>query len=268
MKRTFLAKRNAIFSPANISWGNAALAAAVFLLLLRLLAPNLFWKIFTPAFRASDALAEASHAIFVSFSDTTKLALRNEELANENAALANENQALTKKVENISGLVPDVDGVTAGVVARPPLSPYDTLVLSAGSGDGVVLGMEAFGAGNVPIGIISSVSSDFSRATLFSAPGVTVNGWVGKNNLPLVIKGAGGGTMSASVARSANIVVGDTVFAPGPGMLPIGRVVRVDNDPSSTSVTLRITPALNLFSIAWVSLRDTGALLSATSTLP
>ncbi len=280
MKRTFLAKRNAIFSPANISWGSTALAVAIFLLLLRLLAPNLFWKIFTPAFQASDSLDKTSHAIFVSFSDVAKLALQNEELTNENVALANENQALVQKVKSISGLSADARGIIAGVVARPPESPYDTLVLSAGSNDGVTLGMEAFGLpampahagqageGGVPLGVISAVFADFSRATLFSAPGVTVNGWVGKNSLPLIIKGTGGGTMNASVARSANIVVGDTVFAPGPGMLPIGNVVRIDNEVSSPSVTLRIMPALNLFSIAWVSLLDTGALLFATSTSP
>ena len=269
MKKTFLAKRNAIFSPANISWGAFALAVAIFLLFLRLLAPNLFWKMFTPVFRISYALEKASHAIFISFSDTAKLALRNEELASENLALANENQALVQKMKSISGLSTDARGIIAGVVARPPESPYDTLVLSAGSNDGVILGMEAFGEGGVPLGVVSTVFASFSRVTLFSAPDVTINGWVGENNLPLIIKGTGGGTMTASIARSSNIVVGDTVFAPGPGMLPLGSIVRVDNETTSPSVTLRIMPSVNLFSIAWISLRDTGVkFFSATSTLP
>ena len=126
---------------------------------------------------------------------------------------------------------------------------------------GVARGMEAFGAGGVPIGVISSVLADFSRVTLFSAPNMTVNGWVGRANLPLIIRGAGAGVMNASVPRSAGVTAGDTVFAPGPGMLPIGSVVRVESDPSSPSVTLRIMPALNLFSIAWVAVRDTGTAL-------
>lgn len=251
-----------------MSWGAFALIAAIFFLFLRLIAPNLFWKIFTPVFQASDSIAKTSHAFLSSFSDTAKLDLQNEKLISENAALANENQALAEKIESISGLSADAGGIIAGIVASPPLSPYDTLVLSAGSNDGVVLGMEAFGAGNVPLGAVSSVSSDFSRITLFSSPNMAVNGWVGKNNLPLIIKGTGGGTMSASAARSANIVAGDTVFAPGPGMLPIGSVVRADNDSSSSSVVLRIMPALNLFSIAWIELRNTGVMFSATSTMP
>ena len=94
---------------------------------------------------------------------------------------------------------------------------------------------------------------------------MTVNGWVERANLPagqadfpLTIKGAGAGTINASISRFAGISAGDVVFAPGPGMLPIGSVVRVDSDPSSPSVILRIMPTLDLFSIAWVVVRDTG----------
>ncbi len=231
---------------------------AVFLLIVRLLVPNFFWNAFAPVFHISDTLAVGSRAFFNVFGDKAKLALQNEKLMSENAALASENQALIKKTEGLSGLALDAKGITAGVVARPPESPYDTLVLSAGSIDGIALGMKAFGKGGMPIGVVSSVSNNFSRITLFSAPGMTVNGWVGRANLPMTMKGAGAGAMNASVPRSAEISLGDIVYAPGPGMLPIGRVVRVDSEVSSPSVTLRIMPALNLFSVAWVVVRDTG----------
>ena len=210
-------------SSTNFSWGAFALIFSIFLLLVRLLAPNFFWTIFTPVFRASDSLSEMSSSFFNSFSDTTKLASQNEKLMNENTELANE-----------------------------------TLALSAGSDDGIVLGMEVFSAGDVPLGVISSVNENFSRVTLFSTPEMSTNGWVGKDDIPITINGAGAGAMNASVSRSAMISVGDIVYAPGPGMLPVGRVVRVDSEASSPSVTLRIMPAINLFSVAWVTVRDTG----------
>jgi len=264
MKKTFLAKRNALLSSAGISGGVYALACAFAVLLLRLLAPNFFWHIATPIFKSADALTAKSHSFFNSFGDTAKLALKNEQLANENATLASENQALLQKVKDTSELP---SGILAGVVARPPESPYDTLILAAGKNAGVAVGMEAFGAGGVPLGVVSSVLADFSRVTLFSSPGTTIAGWVGRANLPLTIFGAGAGAMNATAARSAGIVVGDIVSGPGPGMLPIGTVVRVDSDPSSPSVTLRIQPARNLFSLSWVLLRDIGMalLISATS---
>lgn len=280
MKRTFLARRNAFLSSANISWGSYALIIALFLFFMRFAAPDFFWKVFAPVFRSADSLAAGSHAFLSSFGDVAKLSLRNEILADENAALANENQALLQKTASLEALLGSPapgkstpSGILAGVVARPPEAPYDTLVLAQGSRAGIALGQEVFGAGNVPIGVISSVLDDFSRVTLFSSSGVSIAGWVGSANIPLTVTGVGAGSMSASLARSANIAVGDSVFGPGPGMLPIGTVTRIDESPSSPSITLRIMPALNLFSVSWVVVRDTGAALldalpQATSIAP
>ena len=55
------------------------------------------------------------------------------------------------------------------------------------------------------------------------------------------------------------------------GAVPIGAVARIDGNPSTPGVVLRVASAANLFSTAWVLLRDVGAafrnsLLQATST--
>lgn len=274
MKRTFLAKRNLLLSSANISWGFFVFVGIVLILLLRLFAPNIFWFTFAPVFRGADTLAAKSHFIFSSLGDAAALTLQNEQLMNENAVLSSENQALIAKTNTLSSLFnspvigsKNTSGILAGVVAHPPESPYDTLVLAAGTKAGVTLGMEVFGMGGVPLGVISSVIDDFSRVTLFSAPNMITHGWVGHANFPLTIEGSGAGVMSASLSRSANIAVGDTVFAPGPGALPIGNITRIDNDPTAPGVVLRITPALNLFSITWVIVRDTGIGLSGAFSL-
>jgi cell shape-determining protein MreC len=253
-----------------MSWGAIALSAALLFLLVRLLAPNLFWTAFAPAFRASDTFARASHTLLSNFGNVASLTLQNEKLSGDNATLAVENESLRQKLESVSGLVPDMKSIVAGVVARPPESPYDALVLAAGSGDGVALGMEVFGAGDVPLGTVSSVFSHFSRVTLFSSPGASVLGSVGEKHLPIIVEGEGAGAIGGSVSRAANIVVGDVVSVPGPGSLPIGTVARVDSDPSSPSVTLRITPMVSIFSVMWVTVRDTGKSLSGllASTTP
>lgn len=280
MKKTFLTKRNAIFSSTSLSWGGYALSAVLVLLFVRLLAPNFFWHVFTPVFRAADALAIVSHTFFSSFGDTATLALQNEKLQSENSALALENQALLRKVASVGELVgtpttgkKTMSEILAGVIARPPESPYDTLVLAEGTSAGVAVGMEAFGPGNVPVGIVSSVLNDFSRVVLFSSPGMRTSGWVGHGSVGLTIFGSGAGTLSASIARSAGVSVGDIVSVPGPGQLPIGKVVYIESDPASPSVLLRIQLAVNPFTLSWVVLRDTGiaslkAFSLASSTLP
>ena len=280
MKKTFLAKRNAFLSSAKIPWSGFALIVVAFLFLVRFFAPNLFWQMLAPLFHSADSLAAESHAFFSGFGNNTKLSLQNESLVNENTALANENQALLQKDASLEALLGSPTSeknmpseILAGVVARPPETPYDTLVLAAGAQAGVALGQEVFGAGDVPIGVISTVFSDFSRATLFSSPGVRIAGWAGPTDIPLTITGSGAGTMNAKLPRSASIAVGDIIFGPGPGMFPIGKVTRIDSNPTSSAVTLRITPALDLFSVSWVTVRGVStallnALSQATSTLP
>lgn len=276
MKKTFLATRNTFLSSAKVSWGTFALTGALATLLLRFLAPNIFWYMFTPLFHTADTLAAESHVFFSSFGDTARLAAQNEQLVKENAALARENSIRVQKETALVALLASpftersgMRGIPADVVARPPMSPYDTLVLAAGSQNGVTLGQEAFGAGGIPLGVVSSVLANFSRVTLFSAPGIATQGWVGRSSITLTILGEGGGAVSANVPRSAGVLVGDIVFVPGPGRLPFGTVVRIDGDSSSPSVTLRIQSALNLFSETLVLLRDTGvALLSPAALTP
>lgn len=233
---------------------------------------------FTPVYKGADSMAAVTQAFISSFKDTASLSYENEQLLSQNVALASENRALAQKVSSLTELLSpslvgknEAIGILAGVVARPPVSPYDTLVISEGSDAGVAIGMEVFGAGGVPIGAITSVLPSYAQATLFSAPRVVTHGWVGDAHVPLSIEGVGGGAMHASIARSARISVGDVVYVPGPGALPIGSVTHIDDDPAAPEVILRIVPALNLFSITWVHVRNTGVELfsqAATSTAP
>lgn len=278
MKKTFLAKRNALISSASFSWGGVALLGVVFVVFLRVLFPDIFWTLSVPVFRTSDALASANHSFFAKFNDAAALTEKYEILLKENEALASENLLLSKKISSLmsldgtSGMSPaQSSSIVAGIIARPPMSPYDTLVLAEGSRAGVTVGMEAFGAGGVPLGIVADVSSNTARVVLFSASGVSTSGWVGKDNVAITLYGMGGGALSASLPRAAGIVVGDIVYVPGPGMLPVGAVSRIDGGPSSPSVTLRISPSINIFSISDVRLRSTGptlytSILSATTT--
>lgn len=260
LHRVWQARRNALLPSAKLSWGAFALLFASLALVFRLAAPNVFMRAEAPLLQGAAALALGGRSFFSGFSNAAALAARNEALANENAALANENEALQKRAADqavLLGVEPERRaGIVAGVLAGPPMNPYDTLVLARGEKGGVALGQEAFGAGGVPLGVVSSVSADFSRVTLFSAPGAITRGWVGSANLPLEIRGAGGGALRASVANAAGIALGDSVFVPGPGALPVGRVAHMDRDSASPSATLLIQGALNQFSITWVELRD------------
>lgn len=265
MKKTFLARRNAVISSARFSYGAIVLVFAVVLLSVRIIAPNLFLHLVSPVFNYSDSVAANWHAFFSKFSDAAVLALENDALRESNAARLSNNQELTRKLESIGALNNDrANDVLGGVVARPPVSPYDTIIVGSGENAGVQQEMEVFAAGNVPIGVVSEVLKEFSRVTLFSSPSAMVSGWVGENRTPITIYGAGGGVMRSTVSRAASVAIGDTVFVPGPGMLPIGSVEAVDSNPSSPSVILHIRSDINLFSVDWVRMRATGPTFAAS----
>lgn len=243
---------------------------------MRFVAPDLFLTVFAPVLRTGTALQGKIEGFASGFGDARTLASMNERLASENAVLSVQNRMLSEHIADLSTLLGSETtphaSIVAGVLSRPPESPYDTLVVNGGTKNGVTLGMEAFGAGGTPLGVVTAVTTSFARITLFSAPGQQVSGWVGKNRAPLTLKGLGAGAFTATVSRAANAVVGDGVYLPGPGALLVGTVTALETDPASPGVTLVIHPVLNPFSIPWVTLTDTGAafrtLQTASSTTP
>lgn len=269
MRRTSLAKRNALLSRQTLSPGLLATVFALLALLLRLTAPDAFYAAVAPMARLGDTLTSGSRTLVASFGDTARLAKRNEELEEQNRALLGANLGLTERLAALDSLVGAPEsGMAAGVLMRPPQSPYDTLIVAAGREEGVVPGMEVFGQGGVPLGIVTLVARRSAQVTLFSAPGVTTGGWIGPKKLPLTLVGEGGGVLAAYLAKAADIAEGDVVYLPGPGALPAGRVARVDSDPSFSQVRLQIVPATNPFSLTWVVIRDIGTVDFRSATAP
>lgn len=272
MKKIFSARRNALFSLVPWSWGGGLLLVAVFLLVLRLSVPTFFWTLTTPLFGVADTAAGSARTFFARFTATADLVVESDRLIEENTNLKNENRALKAQLQD-AGAFTEREGVLARVVARPPQSPYDTLIVAQGS-SGVQEGMEAFAPGSVPLGVVERVEGSFAFIVLFSAPGRTTEAWIGEENVPVTLLGAGGGTFRATLPRTNVVAEGDTVYVPGPGKYPIGTIVRIADDPSAPAVELYIAPLANPFALSAIELRDTGltlrmsAPLFATSTLP
>jgi cell shape-determining protein MreC len=239
--------------------GAALLALALALALLRALAPDLFLRTLAPVFSVGESLSRTTGSFFAGFADARSLAAKNAELEERSAALLLENRTLSEKLADLGALLgtttPAFSGaLVAGVIARPPTAPYDTLILSMGSEEGARSSMAAFGAGGVPLGVVSGVTPRFCRVRLFSAPGVATDAWVGAARTPVTLLGAGGGAFSATVSRGSPVAEGDLVYLAGPGAIPIGQVAHVGGNPSDPIANLSITPLLNPFSVTWVAL--------------
>lgn len=238
-----------------LSGGRIALGAVLFIVLVlfafRTFFPDALVALMRPITGTGDMLSAAVGSV----GEFGAKKVSEEELTRELEALRNENATLRAELLDI-GKLPGDTGIKAGVIARPPASPYDTLVVGAGSALGVSSGAIAYGQGSVPVGTVERVSNGSAHISLFSAPGRRTEGWVGEARTPVSIEGAGSGAFRASVAKDAGVVVGSEVYAPGPGALPIGVVARIDTDASSPEATLFIRPLANPFTITWVAIGE------------
>ncbi|MDO8548465.1 MAG: rod shape-determining protein MreC [bacterium] len=226
----------------------AALVVAVSI--WRAQAGSLFWTIVAP-------LASLRN----SFDATENAALR-AELASTTAALADRTVLYRENLLLKAQFGRDATAhvVLASVLMRPPGTPYDTLIIDAGTGEGVTQGALVSAGGNAYIGTVSDVYTSTSRVTLFSAPGVTYNALVllsaeaGKS-IPISLVGEGAGSMSAQVPSATAVSEGDTVVVPGISTAFAGVVAHIERPAGESFETLYVHLPVDLFSLQFVEVR-------------
>ena len=260
MKKQFSQRRR---YGTEVSAGSRALWAFgivfIFVLILlgiRLFLPDFFNALAAPIWQSGTSLSAGTNGLLAGFGSKTTLVSENTALAQQVQTLTNENQVLTARSQDLTKLLGGSSAtgseLLAGVLARPPEAPYDTLTIAAGTRDGIAVDALVYSAGGTPVGTIKHVETDSSQVSLFSTAGRSTDGWIGANRIPLTLTGMGAGAFSATIPQTSSVAVGDTVYVPGPGALPSGTVVRIDTDPSSPTEILHIQPLVSIFSITWV----------------
>lgn len=224
---------------------------------VRMVAPGAITTVASPAWKGSSRLSAAAGTVF-SFSTRAELMRERDDFSAKNADLTAQNAALAARVADLTALLGTrteaPQGILASVLARPPVAPYDVLVIDQGSADGVTEGALAFGQGGTPIGTVASVSTHSARVTLYSARGIQTAAWAGATRVPITLTGDSAGAFEASIAKDAGVVSGDSVYVASSGAFPIGVITNIESDPSSPDVALDIRPYTNPFSLTWVTI--------------
>lgn len=245
MKTQYFRRPRAFLTPLQTVLLGAAVGMLVLLFILRLAAPSVFVAIMNPLWQVGNFFTSTAKLS----EDATTLAVRVAELEAENETLANENRALAARSGD-----DEYEGVLAGVYVRPPVTPYDVLIIGKGTADGIYEGMQVFSK-NIPVGTVERADDHSARVVLYSASGMQTEGWIGENLLPVTLSGVGAGGFDADIAREATVIAGDQVYLPGAGALPVGVVVSIESHPSSPQAQLRIRPFANPFTMTEVEVR-------------
>ena len=143
--------------------------------------------------------------------------------------------------------------IAAGILARPPYTPYDTLVLDKGSEDGIVEYAPVYHGKGIALGYVQAVFPHMSYVTLFSSPGVESTVYIFGANLFTTAYGEGGGVVHLSVPQGIPLAKGDAVVLPSLHTGTLGTVDEIQSIATEPEQHAYVTLSVPLQSIRLVS---------------
>lgn len=218
-----------------------------------------FSHMIAPLWRAENFTADFLAQAVTSKSDLYKQnILLRAEITKRDQAIA-EADAVRKENESLKALMarlrPETHTVLAAILAKPNVTPYDTLVIDRGSADGIHIDNRVFAAGDVLIGTIESVDAHTSKVLMYSTPGNISQVIYGDTGKYFNARGAGNGAMEVDVSREVDVKVGDMFFYPGLDNTVVGIVRKVDFDPRDSFKNVILKSPVNIQEERWVEVR-------------
>jgi len=142
--------------------------------------------------------------------------------------------------------------VFTAVLVKPPFSPYDTLIIDAGSNDDIEVGDKVIASGNTYIGYVSEVYSNFSKIILYSSPDEKVLVFVGNNDVEKEAIGIGGGNFRLEVPREMDVKEGESITIPSISPNIFGIVEKIEYKEADSFQTILFKSPVNTGELKWV----------------
>lgn len=143
--------------------------------------------------------------------------------------------------------------IAAGVIARPPHTPYDMLIIDQGSDDGIVEHAPVFYGSNQAVGYVETVFQKSAQITLFSSPGIESTVYVFGPNIFTTAYGEGSGVIRLSVPQGILIQKSDVAILPSLEGGVLGTIDEIESTPTAPEQYAYITFDASLQSIRLVS---------------
>ena len=229
----------------------AGIVVGILMLALSLLAPQSYQSVRGAALDATAPISGALHEVTATFQGLVSGAGNYWDSAHQNARLKRENRFMREQIVKAKAIRQEnrqlkaalqlrersVGALATGrIVGSSFSSPRRFAILSAGTGDGVRVGMPVRSAEGL-IGRIIDAGSTASRVLLISDRSNIVPARLLRNGLPVISTGRGDGTVDLrplEVGRNP-FRRGDIVVTSGTGglyspLVPVARVIRLDDD--------------------------------------
>ena len=196
----------------------------------------------------------ANNTLVTTFSDKVRLQEKVEDLEDQLvlAEIRSNQDSSTTFLSSVASTTTTEapEGIFAAVLLAPPVTPYDSYLISAGARNGVRQGQLVATWDSIALGYVSTVSENGARVTLFSQSGERTYVRVG-NSLVRAF-GNGGGLLFVRLPRSFADTKGQEVRLVSDRDYRVGTLVETRFDPQDSFVSGYITLDANIFETARV----------------
>jgi cell shape-determining protein MreC len=203
---------------------------------------------------------------FLAFGNSIKNWIENNSyLLKEKEVLLKENLNLKEKVKEmeIKSLTYEAPGkdpekkdfLYSHILSRPPQSPYDVLIIDAGSEDGIKNGMQVVAYGDILIGYVAEVFQKSGKIKLISFPNEETNAFLFSLNTPVIVAGRGDGNFGIKIPKSIEVNVGEKVVTLGENPFLLGIIDRIEIQSSDPFQNLYFRFPFNLQELKSVAVK-------------
>lgn len=173
-----------------------------------------------------------------------------EEVARMQAQMLDRNllEERVVELEGKLGRVGSDERVTARVLLGPGQSPYDTLIIDAGTEQGVHVLDRVVYAGAGVIGSVIEAYPTSAKINLFSSPGKETSVVIGGQAIPATARGRGMGNFEAKIPQGSLVVTGENVLIPGEDLI-VGTVGSIEEKPAEPFAHIFFRTPFNISAI-------------------
>lgn len=167
-------------------------------------------------------------------------------------ALQSENNQLKELLgRNVSN-----DKMTlAAVLIRPPQTPYDSIIIDAGSLMGLQVGDIIYAEMNYAIGRVVEVSDKSATIILFSSSNQKANVLIASTTTAVLAEGRGGGNFYIKLPKNIDVAVGDPIIWPDIQTMILGAVDVIDSDDGDAYAHIYFKSPININSLRYVQFK-------------
>lgn len=144
------------------------------------------------------------------------------------------------------------DGVVAAVLTSPPQSPYDTIIIDAGSNESIAIDSEVYLPEGVTLGTVSEIFSNRARVNLFSTRNTKTPAIFERGNTTVVLLGIGAGNFKIEVPQDMLVEVGDRILSADISSRLLAVVGDITSEPTNSFKEVLAKSPVNIFNMRFV----------------